>query len=336
MRENNRIQAYLKYHSESQQISDIDPAHGMLEYICDRFELNLEQRYWLAFVYALTYSGPSTFYVYHEFPDLENIDEGRLERWWWDRGRQEIICQTDRRWVRSLNLFVPAVKSYRGWLQGESQHNHFLALTNTFSTPEEKYNKLYQEAKEHLVSFGQFSLFLYLEALHTITPLNLAPTTLDLNEATSCRNGLCFAYGYDEHITESNKPTPEGAHRDIAFAWWDLNKKLAGLKPTVWQTETMLCAFKKYQYGKRYIGYYLDRQALEICKMEKSCPLGVAWEVLWQFRAEKYQSDNCAEKFDSVTHRGIASKWKAKRMYFTAEIVGDKPEAPGPLFGDLQ
>ena len=93
MRKDNRIQSYLRYHSESQKIGDIDPAHGMLEYICNRFELNLEQRYWLAFVYALTYCGPSTFYVYNEFPDFENLDAGRLERWWKGRGRQEIICQ---------------------------------------------------------------------------------------------------------------------------------------------------------------------------------------------------------------------------------------------------
>ena len=333
MRKDNRIQSYLRYHSESQKIGDIDPAHGMLEYICNRFELNLEQRYWLAFVYALTYCGPSTFYVYNEFPDFENLDAGRLERWWKGRGRQEIICQTDRRWVRSLNLFVPSVESYRKWISSNSQHDHFAALTD-YPTPEKRYDALYDEAKECLHSFGQFSLFLYLEALHTITPLDLAPTTLDLNEATSCRNGLCFAYGYDEHITEANKPTPEGAHNDIAFAWWDLNKKLASLQPTVWQTETMLCAYKKFHYGKRYIGYYLDRQALEICKMEKSCPVGVAWELLWQFRSEKYRSEDCAEEVNGVSHRGLAAKWKKKRIASTAEIAGGMPGTLSLLFGD--
>jgi hypothetical protein len=320
-----RLRSYMGYHAESQRVGDIDPAHGMLEYLCNRFELNIEQRYWLAFVYALTYSGPSTFYVYNEFPDFENLDEGRLERWWIDRGRQEIICQTDRRWVRSLNLFVPAVVSYRQWMTEMTQEAHFDSCIGALKTPEDRYDRLYHLAKDALHSFGQFALFLYLEALHTITPLELEPTTLNLNTATSCRNGLCYAYGMDKYLTEAGKPTPTGAHKDIAWAWWDLRRRLTSLpqRSTLWATETMLCAYKKYHRGKRYIGYYLDRQAVEIAKMEQSCPRGVAWEVLWQFRDETYLKEFRAETQDCVTHRGIKKRWRDDRTQYTGTIAGE-------------
>ena len=63
---------YLEYHEQSYAAKDIDPAYPMLKYICDRFELNIEQRCWIAFLYGCTYCGPTVFYIYNEFPDFEN------------------------------------------------------------------------------------------------------------------------------------------------------------------------------------------------------------------------------------------------------------------------
>jgi hypothetical protein len=52
--------------------------------------------------------------------------------------------------------------------------------------------------------------------------------------------------------------------------------------------ETCLCSFKKIfrkNHG-RYLGYYLDRQADEIKKVEEDGWYGIEWEVLWQSRNE--------------------------------------------------
>jgi hypothetical protein len=305
-----RLDEYLRYHTASADIGDIDPSYAMLRYVCDRFELNLEQRYWLAFVYALTYCGASTYYVYNEFPDFENLDSGRMNRWWYGGGRAAIICQTDARWRRSRNQFVDAIESYRRWVGDCTQHEHFGRIV-TGSTPEVRYDRLYQQAK-NLYTFGQFSLFLYLEALHTITPLNLAPTDLDLNQAWSCRNGLYYAYGLDELIRDTATPT-EAQYRFLTQEKWiDLRGRLARLKtpPTVWQTETVLCAYRKFYRGKRYVGYYLDRQADEIAKMQDHVPDGVAWKVLWQYREETYKPEFRAEAHGWVSPKGVHSNWK--------------------------
>ena len=56
----------------------------------------------------------------------------------------------------------------------------------------------------------------------------------------------------------------------------------------IFQVETTLCAYKKYRYGKRYVGYYIDRLFNEIKQMETDIPEGVAWEVLWDFRRETF------------------------------------------------
>lgn len=321
-----RLPEYLAYHNESLKMGDIDPSYAMLRYVCDRFELNVEQRYWLAFIYAMTYCGASTYYVYNEFPDFENVDSGRLQRWWETRGRAEIICQTDRRWVRSSNLFVPAVESYRAWVGDQTQDAHFSALT-TADTPEARYDAVYAQAAK-LHSFGQFSLFLYLEALHTITPLELAPTDLDLDVAHSCRNGLCYAFGFDHWLTEAEARTPEGAHGPIRLAWQHL---LLSLRPptTVWQIETTLCAYKKFKRGQRYIGYYLDRQAIEIAKMAAHVTVGVSWDVLWQFRAETYANDDRVERSyapKAISKHGVTGGWKQRQHHRTARMIGATEE----------
>lgn len=326
----NRVAEYVAYHAESARIGDIDPSYSMLRYVCDRFELSEEQRYWLAFIYALTYCGASVFYVYNEFPDAENVDVGRLNRWWESRGRREILCQTDRRYVRSNNQFVPAFESYRRWLGGRSQAEHFSALA-LGDTPEARYDAVYASARR-LYSFGQFSLFLYLEALHTITPLDLAPTDLDLDVAHSCRNGLCYAYGFDHWLTPAEARTPEGAHAAIREAWLDVLDRLrrdVSPAPTVWQVETTLCAYKKYKRDeKRYIGYYLDRQAVEIAQMGHRVRDGVAWRVLWQFRQETYDESCRAESWVPTTDllHGVPLKLRRRGLARTAQTIGVEEE----------
>ena len=317
----NRLPAYLAYHNESRRLGDIDPSQALLRYVANRFEINDEQRYWLAFLYGLTYNGASAFYLYNEWPDYENVDIGRMNRWWTSRGRQETACTTDRRWVRSSNQFVPAVESYQRMLKGRLQEEFFTNVAN-FDTPEKRYDAVLK-ATSQLYSFGQFALFLYLEAIDTVTNLSLVPTDLDLSKAWSCRNGLVYAYSMDRHLTDREMPTPLTAKEDVANAWADLRSRLQP-ESNVWNIETTLCAFRKYKDGKRYIGSYLDRQATEIAKMEANVPDGVAWDVLWDYRAETYEPNHLLE-FKIEPHvfakHGIPATWRAWRQRYSLEIT---------------
>lgn len=317
-----RIDEYLRYHVESARCGDIDPSYSMLRYLCDRYELNLEQRYWIAWLYAMTYCGASAFYVYNEFPDYENVNVDRMQRWWDSRGREQIICQTDRRWVRSSSMFVPAFVSYKNWFDGKTQHEHFSQWMRDFSTSEQRYDSLLDSASQ-LYSFGQFALFLYLEALHVVTPLELCPTDLDLSKAWSCRYGLYFAYGLDELIGEREAPTPAEHIAITADKWEDLRCTLDCLEtpPTVWQTETVLCAYRKYHNGKRYIGSYIDRQGIEIAKMTDKVRKGIHWDVLWQYRAETFEERYLAEKYDAVSERGLTREWKRYVLERTKHVL---------------
>ena len=309
---------YHRYHQKSLDIGDVDPSYASLLYVCNRFELTTEQRFWLAFIYSLTYSGASTFWIYNEFPDYSQVDFNRLSNWWWKKGKKDLLCQTDRKWIKINDLLVPAVKGWSKLIGEQTQEQYFSELLKHTTTPEERYNIVYKVASD-LPSFGQFSLFLLTEALHTITPLDLISTDLDLNQAWSCRNGLCHAYDLP-YITKKNVlKIPQEGKQEILEAWGHLKDNYPG---TVWAKETTLCAFAKYKKDIRYIGYYLDREAREIAKMESLVP-GVCWDVLWNHRAENRDPDWLVENKVSKKKlaKGMPTEWKYHQLAKTRRVI---------------
>lgn len=284
------LEEYLDYHRKSSAAKDIDTANDCLQYICERFELNTEQRYWLAFLYASTYSAATAFYIYNEFPDYEHVNVARLQRWW-DANKEKTIFQTDRRWIKSRNQFVDSFISYQKFIgKGMTQKQRFMLLQTGEAS------KTYEEcmaACSQIFTFGRFTLFLYLEMIHTLTGYKLQPNTLDLQNAESSRNGLCYAIGRDDlmnHFTEKKL-----TKKDITYLNGELQNIIEQVKKeglahqSIWSIETTLCAFKKHKLGKRWIGYYIERQQKEILHISSLVTQGVDWDVLWQFRQETYE-----------------------------------------------
>lgn len=278
---------YVTYHRQSIDAGDVDPSYSMLRYVCERFELNVEQRYWLAWLYATCYCGPTVFYVYNEFPDYENVDEGRLERWW-SGNRNRLMFQTDRRWVRSRNQWTAMFRSYREIVGRGTQEQRFALLKSkdrhlNYDNCWRAFSRMYQ--------FGRFAMFLYLEAVHVVTGFPMMPRTMSLADAESCRNGLALAIGRPDlntHGTDRRLSRQEQATLQTAFDATVARMEAADPRNNVWNIETTLCAYKKYCYGKRYVGYYLDRQHDEIAAMQRSVTSGVEWSVLWDYRKETF------------------------------------------------
>lgn len=278
---------YLQYHTESSIAKDIDPANDALRYISNRFELNLQQRYWLSWIYAMTYSPITTYYIYNEFPDYENVDVDRLQKWW-DTNKDNLIFTTDRLRIKSNNQFIKAFESYRS-IVGKSQSAYFRSLVQP--TRDLTYEFIMKETSK-FYTFGRFTQFIYLEMLSVLTYLPLEPNTLNLSEAESCRNGLVYAYGLDEYDTHGKDiklTRPQLNHLQQLF------RQLKGIIQTlpiqhrnIFNIETTLCAYKKYKLGKRYVGYYIERNRLELEKMSSTITDGINWKPLWDFRKETY------------------------------------------------
>lgn len=271
--------SYNDYHHISLKVGDVDPAVTCLKYLADRFELNMSQRYWIAFLYGTNYCAPTTFLMYNEFPDFELVDVNRLEDWW-RRKKDNLIFQSDRLRVKTGNAFVPAFKSYKNLVKND-QKAYFDKAKNS-----EDVYKLITNIKH----FGRFSTFNYLDVLNQITDTKHAPKYLNMKEAESCRKGLCYAINKPNWVKE--KLTTNRAIQLHNIFKTYLNK----YEGNIYQIETTLCAYHKYKKGQRYIGYYIERMRKEIEKMQPK-HYGVAWEVLWQFRKETFDKKYLNEKF---------------------------------------
>jgi hypothetical protein len=293
-----RVREYIEYHRLSERMKDIDPSYEMLKYVCDRFELNMEQRYWLAYLYSTCYNAATVFYIYNEFPDYLGVDISRLERWW-NNHRHQLDFQTDCRWVRSSNLFVGMYMDYRS-LCGENQERAYNSVKHSdkLSAYQNCYNYF-----SHIKYMGRFKLFLLLEAVHVVTSLPITPDYFPLEEAQSSRNGLCFALGRDDLLCGHDYGRDRLSVQEMGWLHQKFNELLELMQEEfpetrvdIWNVETTLCAYKKWHRGKRYPGYYIDRQAKEIASMEGKVQEGVCWEVLWQFREEFYPKNLLVEK----------------------------------------
>lgn len=280
---------YINYHIRSSEAKDIDPSNDCLRYISDRFELNIEQRYWLAFLFGTCYSATTVYYIYNEFPDFENVDVERLKRWW-NENKQNTLFQTDRLRVKTQNKFVETFESYKNLIGDTTQENYFLSLKQP--TPQMTYDNCYEDLIG-IKNFGRFTMFIYLEMINVLTGYDLEPTHLDLKNAESCRNGLVYHLGHNELDTHGTKKrlTPKQINY-LQYHFKKLKEQIGTLDiqhTNIWNIETTLCAFKKYNKGKRYVGYYIDRQKSEILKMQQAVSSGVDWDVLWEFRNETYE-----------------------------------------------
>ena len=286
---------FKDYYVKMMYSGDCDPAYPALNYICDRQELNIEQRYWLAFLYATNYCVPTTFYIFNEFPDYENVNVERLQTWW-DNNKQRLKFQTDRAKVKNFNLFVKIFNSYK-MIVGKSQRDTFKKTEG--NTPLDTYNKMYELCSQ-IYYFGRFSLFNYMEALNELTDLKMVPTEINWREAESSRNGLCYACNLQDFITLHHQPSKKVIdYQLLIFKFNQLMKELQEENPeinvTIWNVETVLCAWKKLFWKDRYLGYYIDRQMEEITVMEQKVKEGVYWDILWDFRKNFFKVELLGE-----------------------------------------
>jgi hypothetical protein len=268
----NKVLSYTDFHNAMYRAKDIDPSITCLRYIANRYELNIEQRYWLCFLYGTCYCAVTVFFIYNEFPDFETVDVDRLERWW-KKYKKDLIFQTDRARIRSNDQFVESFISYKSLVKN-NQRAYF-------------HNKTWQEVYksiERIKYFGRFTLFNYLDTLNQITDVNVQPPHLDLENAESCTNGLLYAIGKEKLV---DKKLTSQQYKALQGKMAEIRRENVG---NIFQIETTLCAYKKYRKGQRYVGYYIDRMRKEIQTMEKRITDGVCWDVLWEFRKETFDA----------------------------------------------
>jgi len=295
-----RREGFLQYYA-AEMLTDIDPAFPTMNEIFDRYELSLEQQYWMAFLYAVFYENASVFLVQQEFPELEKIDMGRLERWH-QKNWKLLQYQTDRRWNRGH--FVEMVASYKKLIGNQTQHQFFQKLLK-FSY-QNGYGKTHAQATFHNVwdtlmtvhKMGRHSVYAWTETLIRCLGLPMECDSFFMAEAESSRNGLCYALSREDLLTHHDKKA-NGKRISAAEIKWlegeletlmlELRQRWPKLPVDYMFVETVCCSYKGLFKGRRYLGYYLDRMAKEVRRGQTKMAeisKGIDWQTLWQIRSE--------------------------------------------------
>jgi len=241
----------------------------------------------LAFLYGACYCAPTAYYIYNEFPDFENVNLSRFKRWW-KANKKKTFFQTDRAKVKNFDLLPKLIESYIDTV-GSCQESAI------------KENKDYEGLYEFLSSlyyFGRFSLFNYTQGLWELTNLGIEPTFFNLKEAKSCKDGLAYVVSKEKYLSNSKekiKVDYQELTTDFDNLYQDLKTRFPKIPVNIWNIETALCAYKKLFRGKRYLGYYIDRQQEEIIRLQENVKQGVDWQLLWDFRKEFYDTNLIGE-----------------------------------------
>ena len=288
-KQENRREAFIRWYAWSLKYDDCDPAVWATNYINDRYEHNDEQKLWLCWLYGNTYYLPTAWVLMNEFPDYELATVDRMTQWN-TTNYKRLRYQTDTKWNKG---HLPTMfASYQQFIGGRTQRDR---LESYYGDNEKaNFDNLWEGIKSSLHKFGRYSTWFYLQHLKHTAGVRIDPTSLMLDDydgSRSHRNGLLYALGQedsvDRKLTAVEYANLESQAKEILAETQARFPELAS-SIDYFTMETCLCSYKKIfrEHHGRYLGYYLDRQAEEIIKVEGDGWYGIDWDVLWQSREE--------------------------------------------------
>jgi hypothetical protein len=285
----NRREAFIRWYIWSLEYKDCDPAIWMANYIFDRFEFNIEQRYWLCWLYGNTYYYPTAFILWNEFPDFELASIDRIENW--NTQNYRILrYQTDTKYNKG---HLPSMyESYMKVIGNKDQKDLFYSLLQDNET--KSYQNISKFVNEKFYKFGRYTTWFYLQSLKYCCGLPIQADSLllkDYSGSRSHRNGLLYVLGQEDNIdVKLSQSEYDRLENEATSIMEECRSRFPHLSTQIepFTMETCLCSFKKLfrTTNGRYLGYYLDRQAEEIQKVQKDGWYGIDWNVLWQARSE--------------------------------------------------
>lgn len=315
-----RKDAYHLYHGEMFRIGDCNPSGLILKKFADHFNLDTEQRIWMALLYSTCYCVPTTFVIFYHFPSYPLVikqdrdDFLRHVQEWWNLKKPDLMFQSDRRYVKNMNWFVPILKSYMENM-GENQYETLSKLKS--KKADETFNNVYNFIVKNWKYYGRFSAFLFTETLSAlIDNFDMNPTWIDWKQGSTATEGLCHYLNRDDLVEKykyKGLSTSDYKYLDKEFEkLLQRFHQIFGEKPQVWDVETSLCGYRKLFKGTRYLGYYIDRQLEELYKVLNTNPdLNDVWDLVFKWREECFDSD----------YLGEIHGWKSIRKQFCKQFL---------------
>lgn len=278
---------FLRYWCYQLKTYDCDPSLYLMNYLFNRYEFNLEQKYWLCWIYANTYHLPTAWVIWNEFPDFAHVGIERLTRFQGDNYTR-LPYQKDQKWLRGK---LP--ETFAAYRAAVEPHGSQLAFWDAVA-PDDSFSPAWQTILgKTFPRFGRYTAWFYLQSLNECCGHDFVPPSMFFSDP-SCkqpREGACLAV-----LPKFNRPPTDAeleswCDDQIILAHGILAEELETLpvSPDRFSLETSLCAWSKMPRGApkgRYLGYYLDRMAEDIIKTSEQEWPGIEWDALWDGRRE--------------------------------------------------
>jgi hypothetical protein len=287
---------HLKYKAHAGAVYYVFP------FLFEKYQMTTEQKLWFAYINGCTQNVISTFMIWEQIPNLNEIDLPKFSKWF-RTNYDKLGWDTDRRYVK--NVFEDCIQSYIEILGGKTQEEYF----NVDPAPEDKYlnfNMLWDKVINNFPTFGRLATFSYLEYLK-IVGLNIDCTSLfldDISGSKSHRNGLCKVLGRDDldwYKTEViyDEQTINWLGLEGALLLEEAKQRFPHEDISYFTLETTLCCYKSWhrpnrRYPNVYNDMFYDRIKYAESKWRKKLP--VFWEARKKYLPKQLRlEDNPAD-----------------------------------------
>lgn len=286
-----RREAFLRFYEWSVRYRSFPGGvHYVLPHLAEALELDLEQRYWLAWLNANTQNPVTTLLLFQAAP--------RREQWenaagLWRRQFRLLDWDTDRRYQKAR--FEDAL---RGYVQATDcgctlpQHRYFRSAGGDWQG--------WWERAFALPTMGRLSTWSYLEYLRILLGPEAVPDadTLmleDINGSRSHRNGLALVLGWNHLVVDKQLGGTPGVSDVVydpdtlqtlswgAFGLFGDALKRCGAEANTLSFESALCTYKSWHKpNRRYPGVYNDMLYNRLVTAENRW--GYRFGILWDAR----------------------------------------------------
>lgn len=281
-----RLDEFVDYH-----IRGDGEANGIiLREIAERRNMTPQERYELAYFYAVTYCIMSALTMMDEKEQIYRDPEGYAES-----HLKTLIFQSDRRYTRVNGNFAKMLRQFTDDLRDEKAFREAVCS---------KDGVVLQKALNEISRwffFGRFGAYLFIETYCRVTGLPLkGEYRFDWKEGDTATSGLLNVFGFDRTAADFDRTgkLPEAAlvKLDIMLSKliYEISKK--GGSTNLTEIETSLCAYRKFYKGTRYNGYYLDRILEELVWFQDRYGRTKSIDEVYEIRAAMFEPKYLGEK----------------------------------------
>lgn len=262
-------------------------------YLSNKFNFDIEQNLWIAFINGCTQNIVTSWIIFQEFPDIKNLNIDLLNDWW----NKEYIkykvgsgWDLDRRYFKiGKTGFVNCVKSYKNCIDKYKSQKDFFDNLITHNDKFKNYEICWNYIRKNFLSFGRLSAFSYLEYLR-IQGLNIDCNNLyfeDINGSRSHRNGVCKVLGRDDldwwkTKIHYDKKTIDWIKIEAEKLFNEAKKRINHKDVSYFTFESTLCNYKSWHRpDRRYPNVYMDmfRDRIKYAETQHNKKFDIFWEM---------------------------------------------------------